>query len=108
MMLFQLLWIAASVVSRETAREMSALGLNAAALAALPAPAALAEFAELAGAVVFWAWADGVSTSTAAMVAGSVSQSAVRTEKYPANGKRANVGWAMEFSREDNDAGAAR
>lgn len=68
-MLFQLFWIAVSVVSRETAREISALGLNT---DEPPAGAAL-----LAGADVFCACACGVTNNAAAMVTGSVSHSAL-------------------------------
>lgn len=75
-MLFQLFWIAVSVVSRETAREMSALGLKAGAL-----PPALGAVAPAVGAGVFCAWARGVSMSAAAAAAGSISQCKRRSDE---------------------------
>lgn len=92
-MLFQLFWIAVSVVSRETAREISALGLNT---DEPPAGAAL-----LAGAGVFCACACGVMNNAAAMAAGNVSHSALWsdfciTEALGARGAKRDVGsWAI-------------
>ncbi len=67
MMLFQLFWIAVSVMSRETAREMSALGLIAWP-GATPA-AALLVVPALDGAAVFCAWARGANAIEATTVA---------------------------------------
>lgn len=62
MMLFQLFWIAVSVMSRETAREMSALGLIA-------WPGATPAAALLVVPAVFCAWARGANAIEATTVA---------------------------------------
>ncbi len=107
MMLFQLFWIAVSVMSRETAREMSALGLIAWP-GATPA-AALLVVPALDRAAVFCAWARGanaIEATTVARATASMRHDDLRSDGV-CTGSVATVARELREVRDANETGDA-